>query len=104
MSYDWYNNEDAGDLEMMGRADYEGEMNAQRIDERRAIFTEAFDLELEVWEKTPSCEGCCADLHRKTDGVFDEGWALFYCSEKCYEEHGMHNSTSYEGREFPTYG
>jgi len=41
--YDYHNNEDAGDLEAMGYADYCGEMNAQREDARIARYVENWD-------------------------------------------------------------
>jgi len=39
----YYGNDDAGDLEIMGRADYEGEMAEQREHEQRLAYVERFD-------------------------------------------------------------
>jgi len=129
MMFDYTGNEDAGDLAAMGYADYCGEMAEQAEHERSLAFTKAFDASVKPGMfpcvetermgiqadtrhgrivagpvEAPHCEGCSKVLTRDGEGVYDEEWGLFYCSEDCFEEHGMHNSASGDYREFPTYG
>jgi hypothetical protein len=98
------------------RAEYEAEMAMGREDARRSAFIGAFDLDTTPGRtgehvdgvfhrqygpvKAPWCEGCCKVLSRdEPEGIYDEEWGLFYCSSKCHEEHGMHNSGYVDDRE-----
>jgi hypothetical protein len=92
----WYGNEDAGDLEMMGRADYEGEMNEQRHHEARLAYAKAFAIYSPRGEVLVEC---CLDkpalLETDAEAVYDEEWGLFYCDSTCFDREGMHNGDGY---------
>ena len=107
----YYGNEDAGDLEIMGRADFEGEMNAQREHAQRLAYVEQFDsctknigyfptieVSYGVISDTingylpgptdaPYCEGCCERLERSNpEGRYGPQYSLLYCSEECHDD------------------
>ena len=117
MYYDYTNNEDAGDLEAMGLADYVGEMAEQRAEDARRAFVEQYDSDMRgpfmLFDangpfvvsgpiEQPHCDCCGAQLTRETEGRVGP-YAVLLCGQECLDL--VRNRPSWSsGREFPTYG
>jgi len=111
--HDYTNNEDAGDLTAMSRADYHGEMNAQRDHDRQMKYQDAFDgittgprpLFIEYFEipsakghrvgrvaypvhgprERPYCDACAEPLTRDAPEAIYSGdyRAEMFCNQEC---------------------
>ena len=94
MSYEWYGNEDAGDLEMMGAADYSGHLGELEADNRSRDWASY----VETWanwhknghEESPTPDGVCEECLGPMDASNCHAGAYsWHCG--CYESGGDFN-------------